>query len=195
MPELADRERLVPANAAIVSLVAGANIAGRGAGGFMVQLLTAPLAILGGAFLYLASACGLTGIACHHTRAKPSSARRRLRPEMAERLRHVFGTRELRPRALTASLTHLGAQMINAMLPVLFTREPHLPVGALGLYWAAGGLGILLGARLARPLAARLGHGRTLALAGLWFAPAAQVAALVDTGPWVWVTGAGWWPP
>lgn len=82
--------------------------------------------------------------------------------------------------------------MINAMLPVLFPCELHLPAGALGLYWAAGGLGILLGARLARPLAARLGHGRTLALAGLWFAPAALVAALVDTGPWVWVAGAGW---
>ncbi|MET9545385.1 MFS transporter [Streptomyces sp. NPDC006627] len=192
LPELVGRERLVPANAAIVSLMAGANIAGRGAGGFMVQLLTAPLAILGGALAYLASACSLTGIARHHARAETSTAKRRLRTEITEGLRHVLGTRELRPLALTATLGNLGAQMINAMLPVLFTRELHLPAAALGLYWAAGGLGILLGARLARPLAARLGHGRTLALAGLWFAPAAPAIALVDTGPWLWVAGAGW---
>ncbi|KRD23446.1 MULTISPECIES: MFS transporter [unclassified Streptomyces] len=192
LPELVGRERLVPANAAIVSLMAGANIAGRGTGGFMVQLLTAPLAILGGALAYLASACGLTGIARHPARTEPSTARRRLRAEIMEGLRHVLGTRELRPLALTAALTNLGAQMINAMLPVLFTRELHLPAGALGLYWAAGGLGILLGARLAHPLAARLGHGRTLALAGLWFAPAAPAIALVDAGPLLWVAGAGW---
>ncbi len=192
LPELVGREHLVPANAAIVSLMAGANIAGRGAGGFMVQLLTAPLAILGGALAYLASACGLTGMARHHARTKPSAAGRRLRTEIADGLRHVFGTRELRALALTATLTNLGAQMVNAMLPVLFSRELHLSAGALGLYWAAGGVGILLGARLARPLAARLGHGRTLALAGPWFAPAAVAVALVGTGPWLWVAGAGW---
>ncbi|KND37575.1 MFS transporter [Streptomyces acidiscabies] len=192
LPELVGREHLVPANAAIVSLMAGANIAGRGAGGFMVQLLTAPLAILGGALAYLASACGLTGMARHHARTKPSAAGRRLRTEIADGLRHVFGTPELRALALTATLTNLGAQMINAMLPVLFSRELHLSAGALGLYWAAGGVGILLGARLARPLAARLGHGRTLALAGPWFAPAAPAVALVGTGPWLWVAGAGW---
>lgn len=42
LPELVGRERLVRANTAVVSLMAGANIAGRGAGGFLVQLLTAP---------------------------------------------------------------------------------------------------------------------------------------------------------
>ncbi|MET8976235.1 MFS transporter [Streptomyces sp. NPDC004539] len=192
LPELVGREHLVRANAAVVSLMAGANIAGRGAGGFMVQLLTAPLAILGGALAYLASACGLTGLAGRRTRTTPSAAGRRLRTEIADGLRHVLGTRELRALALTATLTNLGAQMINAMLPVLFTRELRLSAGALGLYWAAGGLGILLGARLARPLAARFGHGRTLALAGLWSAPAALTVALIDSGPWLWLAATGW---
>lgn len=82
--------------------------------------------------------------------------------------------------------------MINAVLPVLFTRDPHLSAGALGVYWAAGGVGILLGAGLARRFAARLGHGRTLGLAGLWFAPGALAVALIGSGPWLWVAGAGW---
>ncbi|MBG0851521.1 MFS transporter [Streptomyces spinoverrucosus] len=192
LPELVGRKRLVPANAALVSLMAGANIAGRGAGGFLVQLFTAPLAILGGAVAYLSSAVGLTGIRPRHASSVASADRRRLRAEISEGLRHVLGSRELRALALTAALTNLGAQMINAMLPVLFTRELHLPAGALGAYWAAGGLGILLGARLARPLAARLGHGRTLGLAGLWFAPAALAVALIGDGPWLWVAGVGW---
>ncbi|MDQ0797414.1 MFS transporter [Streptomyces sp. B1I3] len=191
LPELVGRERLVPANAALVSLMAGANIAGRGAGGFFVQFFTAPLAILGGAVAYLASAAGLTGIR-RQAPAVPPADRRRLRAEMAEGLHHVLGSRELRALALTATLTNLGAQMINAILPVLFVRELHLSAGVLGAYWAAGGLGILLGAGVARRLAARLGHGRTLGLAGLWFAPAALAVALIDDGPWLWVAGAGW---
>ncbi|MEU0741984.1 MFS transporter [Streptomyces sp. NPDC006134] len=191
LPELVGRERLVPANAALVSLMAGANIAGRGAGGFLVQLFTAPLAILGGAVAYLASAAGLTGIG---RRGAPAVAagRRRLRTEVAEGLRHVLGSRELRALAFTAALTNLGVQMINAVLPVLFTRELRLPAGALGTYWAAGGVGLLLGAGLARRLAGRLGHGRALGLAGLWFAPAAFAVGLIGDGPWLWVAGAGW---
>ncbi|MDX3588402.1 MFS transporter [Streptomyces europaeiscabiei] len=198
LPELVGRERLVRANTAVVSLMAGANIAGRGAGGFLVQLLTAPLAIVGGAVAYLVSAVGLTGIVRRRAPATPGeggvagAGRRRLSAEIAEGLRHVLGSRELLALALTATLTNLGAQMINAVLPVLFTRDPHLSAGALGVYWAAGGVGILLGAGLARRFAARLGHGRTLGLAGLWFAPGALAVALIGSGPWLWVAGAGW---
>ncbi|MEU8826883.1 MFS transporter [Streptomyces sp. NPDC048636] len=192
LPELVGRERLVRANAALVSLMAGAGIAGRGAGGLLVQFLTAPLAILGGAVAYLASATGLTGIGRQRPPAVAPAERRRLRAEIAEGLRHVFGSRELRALTLAAALGNLGAQMINAMLPVLFTRELGLPAGALGAFWAAGGLGVLIGAGVARRLAVRLGHGRAQVLSGLWFSPAVLAVALVDDGPWLWVAGAGW---
>ncbi|TDC28030.1 MFS transporter [Streptomyces sp. 8K308] len=192
LPELVGRDRLVPANAAVVSLMAGATIAGRGAGGFVVQLCTAPLAILGGAVAYLASAVGLVGLGAPRPPGAAPVARRRLRAEIAEGLRHVLGVRELRALALTATLTNLGAQLVNAVLPVLFTRELGLSAGALGLYWAAGGVGVLLGAGLARRFAARLGHGRALGLVGIWFAPAGLAVALIGDGPWLWLAGAGW---
>ncbi|MDG9718278.1 MFS transporter [Streptomyces sp. DH24] len=192
LPDLVGRDRLVPANAALVSLMAGANIAGRGAGGLLVQLCTAPPAILLGGAAYLASALGLTRIGRRTAPATAPARRQGLRAETAAGLRHVLGSRELRALALTATLGNLGAQMINAILPVLFTRELGLSAGALGAYWAAGGVGILLGAAVARRLAARLGHGRALGLAGLWFAPAALAVALVGDGPWLWVAGAGW---
>ncbi|MFD9905926.1 MFS transporter [Streptomyces sp. NPDC059063] len=192
LPDLVGRDRLIPANTAIVSLMAGANIAGRGAGGFLVQLATAPLAIAGGAVAYLASALGLTGVGRRRAPAAAPAARGRLRAEVAEGLRHVFGSRELRALALTATFANLGAQLVNSMLPVLFARELGLSAGVLGLYWAAGGLGLLLGAACARRLAARVGHGRALAHAGLWCAPAGLAVALVGDGPWLWVAGAGW---
>ncbi|WP_030605215.1 MFS transporter [Streptomyces fulvoviolaceus] len=191
LPALVGREALVPANAAMVSLQAVGNIGGRSAGGALVQLLGAPVAVLCAAATYLASALQLTFV--RRKEALPAPAHDTgLRAQIVEGLRHVFGNPELRALALTATLTNLGMQTINTMLPVLFVRELRLPAGALGLFWAAGGLGLLVGARCARSLAGRLGYGRTLGLAGAVLAPAGLLVPLIDRGPWLWLAGAGW---
>ncbi|GGT21229.1 MFS transporter [Streptomyces kurssanovii] len=213
LPRLVGREGLVRANAAVVSLQAAGNVAGRGAGGGMVQMFTAPVAVIGVGVLYLASAVRLTLPATGRARREtggvvaqgadgaavpPGSdggrdaSRGGLAAQIAEGLRHVLRNAELRALALTASLTNLGAQIVNTLLPVLFTRELGLSAGVLGLYWAAGGAGILLGARCARPVARRLGHGRTLGVAGLVMAPTALLVPLIGPGPWLWLAGAGW---
>lgn len=191
LPQLVGRDRLVGANAAVVSLIAAGNVAGRGAGGALVQLVTAPVAITGTALSHLASALRLTAM----SRTPPPesrSAQTRLRPQVVDGLRHVFGNGELRALALTAALTNLGSQIVNTVLPVLFVRDLGFPAGALGLFWAAGGVGLLLGARCAHPVARRFGYGRTLGLAGLCLAPAGLLVPLVDRGPGVWLAGTGW---
>lgn len=193
LPQLVGRDGLVRANAAVVSLTAVANVAGRGVGGGLVQLLTAPVAVACAAVGYLASALRLTAISRAPLPASPPSGRpTQLRAQIAEGLRHVLGNRELRALALTAALSNLGSQIINTMLPVLFVRELHFPAEVLGLFWAMGGVGLLLGARCARPIAGRLGHGRTLGLLGLWLAPAGLLVPLVGRGPWLWLAGTGW---
>jgi MFS family permease len=191
LPQLVGRAALVPANSAVVSLQAVGNVAGRGAGGGLVQLLTAPVAVVCAAGAYFVSALQLLAVR-HKEPARHPAAAAGLRAEIAEGVRHVLGNRELRALALTASLSNLGSQIVNTMLPILFVRELDLPAGALGLYWGAGGLGLLLGARCARPLAARLGHGRALAVAGLALAPATLLVPLIGRGPWLWLAGAGW---
>ncbi|MFD5074036.1 MFS transporter [Streptomyces sp. NPDC058371] len=190
LPQLVGRQALVRANAALVSLMAVSNVAGRGAGGGLVQLLTAPVAVLCTAVTYLASAVQLTFV--RGSVAPPPRPSVRLGVQIAEGLRHVFGNRELRALALTAALNNMGSQIINTMLPVLFYRELGLPAGVLGLYWAAGGVGLLLGARCARPLATRFGYGRTLGLFGLCIAPAGLLVPLVGNGPWLWIAATGW---
>ncbi|MGO4750445.1 MFS transporter, partial [Streptomyces sp. 2MCAF27] len=62
LPQLVGRDGLVRANAAVVGLQAAGNVAGRGAGGALVQLLTAPLAVVSVGACYLASALRLIGI-------------------------------------------------------------------------------------------------------------------------------------
>ncbi|MCF2532022.1 MFS transporter [Yinghuangia soli] len=119
-------------------------------------------------------------------------ARPRLRTDVAEGMRHVFGSPELRALVLTAMLTNFGAQFANTMMPLVFTDELGLSAGALGLYLAVGGAGVLAGARAARPVARRLGFGRTIRLAGLVLAPAALLIPLVGTGPAMAAAVLGW---
>ncbi|MFD5085888.1 MFS transporter [Kitasatospora sp. NPDC058201] len=214
LPQLVGRGHLVQANAAVVGLMAVGNIAGRSAGGALVQLLTAPAAIAATAVSHLGSALRL--IALGRTPAAtpaagsppgpvpatgpapapgPASGERTapgLGAQIAEGLRHVFGNAELRGLALSAAVVNLGYQVVNTLLPVVFVRELHLPAGALGLFWAVGGVGILLGSRCARPIAARVGYGRTLGLAGLVVAPAALLIPLVGEGVRLYVAGLGW---
>ncbi|WP_327186635.1 MFS transporter [Streptomyces sp. NBC_01334] len=191
LPRLVDRAALVRANTAVVSLQAVGNIAGRGAGGGLVQLLTAPVAVLCAAGAYLVSALQLCALRPGDEPPRPAPESR-LGAQIAEGVRHVLGDRELRALALTAALSNFGSQIVTTMLPILFVRELDLPAGALGLFWGAGGLGLLLGAWCARPLAARLGHGRALGLTGLALAPAALLVPLVGRGPWLWIAGAAW---
>lgn len=192
LPQLVSRDGLVRANAAMVGLQAAGNVAGRGAGGGLVQLLTAPFAVACSAAGYLASAIRLMGV----RPSQPTPARHdrttSLRAEIAQGLRHVLSNPELRALAFTAAVLNLGAVIVNTLLPILFVRELRLPEGVLGLYWAIGGVGIFLGARTARAIAARLGYGRTLGLVGLCLAPAALLVPLIDRGGWLYVAGAGW---
>ncbi|MFJ4830424.1 MFS transporter [Streptomyces sp. NPDC088747] len=193
LPQLVGRDSLVRANADINTLIAAGNVGGRGAGGGLVSLVAAPAAVLFSAGTHLAS--GLTLLFLRRTpapAAPPAGRSTRLRAQIGEGVRHVLGNRELRALALTAALGNLGSSVINTMLPIYFVRELGLSGGALGLFWAAGGAGLLLGARCARPVAARLGFGRTLGIAGLCLAPSGLLVPLVDRGFWLFVAGAGW---
>ncbi|GIH66724.1 MFS transporter [Microbispora siamensis] len=191
LPHLVGRDRLAEANARLVSLDAANQVAGRSLGGYLVQLLTAPLAIALDAITYVWSAVCLILIRT----SDPVPARRpgrRLYQEIGEGLRFVFGDRLLNPLVLEAGLTNFAIQVYVTMLPVLFVRELGLSEGALGFFLALGGVGVFLGSMLARPLSARLGDARVMWVMGPLIAPAGFLVPLADHGPGVWLAGAAW---
>ncbi|MFF8958824.1 MFS transporter [Streptomyces sp. NPDC014894] len=193
LPGIVGRESLVGANTALVSLQAAGQVAGRGAGGALVQLLTAPAAAAAVGLLHLVSALRYTGIR-EAPRPGPGERPPRLTARIREGLRHVLAHRELRALVLAGSLSNLGLQLINTLLPVLFTRELGLSPAVLGLYWAAGGVGVFLGARAARVVVRRWGgdHSRAIGFVGLALAPAPLAIPLLDRGGWLWLAAAGW---
>ncbi len=193
LPQIVDRDGLIPANAAVMSLAAAGNVVGRSAGGELVQLLTGPVAVVCTAVSHLLSAFHLA--AMRRTPAPKARAPEQatgLRRQISEGVRHVWSNGELRALALTGALTNLGMRIINTMLPILFVRQLGLSAGVLGLFWAAGGVGLLLGACCARPIGSRLGYGRSLGIVGLCLAPAGLLLPLVGSGPRLWLAGTGW---
>ncbi|WP_446215357.1 MFS transporter [Micromonospora sp. IBHARD004] len=193
LPELVGRDRLVAANSLLMTSSATVQIGGRGFGGLLVQWLGAPVALALNAVTHLLAALALTRV----RPAAPTAADRE-RPtgdfgrQLAEGVRHVLGSPLLRPLAVSLAGINLTVNLMTTMLPVVFLRELGLGAGMLGFFLGAGGVGALLGAVTARPLAARIGHGRALWLPGVLVAPAGALVALVDTEGWLWLAGFGW---
>ncbi|RFU38390.1 MFS transporter [Actinomadura logoneensis] len=189
LPALVGRGRLVAANAALAGLSTVSDVSGRAVGGFVVQGLGAPLAVLVDAFGYLWSACFLRNLRpAESGRPYPASGRR----GVGEGLRFVLGHPVLRPTMLEGALANFSIQMCQVGFLVLFTSGLRLPAGVLGLFLAAGGAGAFLGSLAAPVLARRLGVGRALWLAGIAVAPFAPLVALVQRGPLLWAAGLCW---
>lgn len=191
LPAMVTRERLVAANAALVTLDSSSNVTGRGLGGLLVQALGASLAVVTDAVSYLASAACLAGIRGHDRAAESPVARRALLAEVRDGLRFVAGHRMLRPVAVKGALGNLGFQMAVTMLPVIFVSD-HLSAGALGVFLACSGLGSLIGATIAPRVSARLGLGPSVWRVGMLVAPLAFVIPLVGHAPMLWVAAGCW---
>lgn len=188
LPHVVGRELLADANAKLVAMQAVNQVGGRSAGGYLVQLLTAPVAVAVNAVTYLWSALFLLRVRA----TEPKTERRpdaHLGREILEGTRFVLGHPLLRPLAVEGALTNMALQMIVTVLPVLFVRELGLPEYALGAFLAMAGAGVFLGSLAARPIARRLGEGRSMWLTGLCVAPAGFVLPFLDRGPMLWVAG------
>ncbi|TQF01191.1 MFS transporter [Kitasatospora acidiphila] len=192
LPELVGRDRLTEANAHLVTTDALTQIGGRTVGGLLLAAVAAPAAVLVDAASYLWSAACLLRLGPGTTPAPRADRRAGIRQEIGAGLRFVWRDPVLRPIALAGGCTNLSIQLSQTVLPLLITRELGLPSWVLGLFFAVGGLGVLLGSRCARPLARRFGAGRVLWLMGLAVAPFGLLIALVDRGGWLWAAALGW---
>jgi predicted MFS family arabinose efflux permease len=191
LPHVVGRDRLVTANSRLASIDAANLVAGRSAGGYLVQLLTAPVAIAVNALTFLWSAACLVRIRRPEPKPEPKPGAR-LWPEVREGIRFVLGNPLLRPIALTGALNNLSVQVCVVILPVLFVRELGFSASTLGLFLATGGAGVFVGTNLARRLGDRFGYGRAMWVLGLLTMPVKLVVPFVDHGLLAWLAGLGW---
>jgi MFS family permease len=178
-PRLVSRQQLVPANSALMLSTAAVGTTGSALGGILVSLLTAPVAIAADAVSFLLAALckarirapGLSAVVPART------GKSRLRADITEGLREVFGHPIVRPAMLAATVGAFGGQLQGVVLILFLVRDAGLPPALVGVVIAVGGVAAVGGAFLATPLTARLGPGPAFILGMLLAAVAGIVLA------------------
>jgi MFS family permease len=160
VPSLVERSRLVAANSRLEATASAAAIAGPGLGGFLVQALTAPIAILVDAASFIASAALMATIRVSEPDPHASVAGERARVLIADGLRLVRDNPVLRAIVSCGTVHNFFSRMMDALYVFYLARVLDLGAGWIGVIAAMGGLGALLGALAAPRAARRLGIGR-----------------------------------
>ncbi|MBM4383103.1 MAG: MFS transporter [Deltaproteobacteria bacterium] len=183
VPALASREQIVAANARIAAGSNAAEALAFGGGGWLVQLLSAPLALVVDAVSYLASAALLAGIPEREAEAKP--------PRERGLARALGGLRVIRADARLGALAlvSVAVELLSEVLGVvyfLFVREQlGFSPGALGTLFAAGSVAALASSLAAAWLGARFGARGTMGCGLAGGALATAVLALAPGPSWI----------
>jgi MFS family permease len=175
LPALVDRAALVEGNSKLQASESLSQIAGPGLGGLLVQVFTAPYAVLLDAVSFLWSAAWVGAIKARPP--KPArKADRNLGREIGEGLKFVLGNRLLRSIAMCTGSSNLFSSVGGAVIFILLARQLHLSPGVIGLLTSLSAIGGLLGSLVASRFARKVGQGPAIWIAALVCAPGAFVA-------------------
>jgi MFS-type transporter involved in bile tolerance (Atg22 family) len=191
LPHLVGRDRLVEGNAKLEGVRAVSQIAGPALAGFLIQLITAPLALALDALSFLGSALFVGRIAAREPRPARAPGRH-LGREIGEGLRFVVGNPMLRAIALCISSANLLFAASGGMLVVLLARDLALPAGTIGVFYSVASVGALLGALTARRIAARIGQGPAIWVPIAICIPFQLVVPLARPGWLLWAAAAAY---
>jgi predicted MFS family arabinose efflux permease len=182
VPALVGRDDLVEGNARLETSRSIAQVAGPGVGGSLVQLLTAPYAVLLDAASFVASAFSITAIRTTEPPARVPEQRPSLRREVGEGLKFVFGQPILRSIAGSVATFNLFTSTFNSVVVVFLARELRLSAAAIGALVTIASVGGLIGATMAPAVTRKLGSARAIWLVPLLTYPAWLLVPLTNRG-------------
>ncbi len=184
LAQMAGRKRLVEANAKTALGETSAALIAPGIAGGLIQLLTAPFAIVLDAAAFFVSALLLRRVEAPNDVPHPG-AREGVWHEIGEGLKLVVRHRTLWALAWLAGLWQFLHHMQIAVLILFATRELSLSAGAIGFAYALGGLGCVLASALAQRLSARYGVGPMVVNGMIMTAIGWQLFGLIGGPPWI----------
>ncbi|MGH2408539.1 MAG: MFS transporter [Candidatus Limnocylindrales bacterium] len=162
VPSLIGVERVIEGNSKLATSSSIAEIGGPGLAGTLVQVVSAPFAILVDAVSFAVSAISLLLI---RTPEPPPPVRTEptlIRHEIVEGLRLVGRNRVLFAIAGRSVIAHVAGSFYGVLYTLYLIQELHLDPFLLGLVISAGGVGALVGSLFAARVIARLGLGPAL---------------------------------
>ncbi|MFM2044358.1 MAG: hypothetical protein RLY86_2934 [Pseudomonadota bacterium] len=189
LPALIGKQRLVEANAKLEATDAGAEIAGPGLAGILIQTVGTAVTVVADSLTYLWSAVMLGRIRRPEPpiQAEPGElgVLHRLADDLRVGLRHGFRHPVIGPIFLaTAAQTFFGG-FFFALYMLYVLDVLGLSPAAVGMIIGVGGIGALIGSAIAGPMGRRLGVGPALAAALLLGqAGSLLIPAAAQAGDW-----------
>lgn len=200
LPLVVHEDQLIDANARVTAAQSAIGVAGSGAGGALVQVITAPFALLANGVGYLLSGLLITRVRVDDPpapRERRTSAIREARAGLDLLVRH----RTLRALVSEASLWNLGNEVFMLALSILVLQTYGFGPFVLGVILMSGGVGAFLGSAFSGRLTARFGYGHSLVaalvlgnsapLVGALFARSDSVSSAVSLTAAFFVSGIG----
>jgi MFS family permease len=157
IPTLVPREQRVSGNALLRGSFSFSWVAGPSAGGALVGLLTAPVALAADGISFVASAALLRGLHIERRSAHEDTDR-----GVSSGLRFIATHPVLRAYLACNALLNFCYTTYFTLLIIFAARELHLSPSQIGLAISGGAIGALTGSFTSAPIARRLGIGRTL---------------------------------
>jgi MFS family permease len=200
LPLIVEEHELLDANAKITATQSAIGIAGAGAGGALIQLITAPLALGLNALGYLVSGSLIAAVRAEEKalqRSDRTSAFREARAGIDVLVKHPV----LRGLVSEASIWNFGNEIFTIALTILILQDFALGPLIFGMVLMSGGLGAFLGSVSSRRLTERFGYGHALIgslvlgntapLIGIIFASTSSVSTVVALTTAFFVSGVG----
>jgi MFS family permease len=168
VPSLVRSNQIAEANGKLQSTEQLAGLAGPAAGGWLVGVLAAPVAILIDAATYVASFFALAFTKDHEKLRSPEDHAPLLK-EIGEGLRWVFGNPLLRRIVGTTGVANFFGTIAQTLLPIFALRELGITPAMLGIVFSLSAVGGLLGAIATPRIVARIGEARAIPISAIGF--------------------------
>jgi MFS family permease len=184
LPSVISREELVEGNSKLQASSSVVEVAAFGFAGLLVQILTAPIAILLDAISFVISAACLAGIRKAEPPVRPAQDGHTTWMAIREGLRFVVHDPILRAIAGAKATNELFLHIWVSMLLVFLTRDLEMDPIVFGVLFAIGGVCSFFGALAAERVERRLGLGPTLILS-FFFSSIAILTVPLAAGPFL----------
>lgn len=183
LPSIVTADRLVEGNGALEASTNSANVIGPSIGGLLVQLWGAPVTLLVDAASFLVSASTIGAMRVDERRPqRPEGYRPRLWAEIGAGLRYVVRHRLIAVLTVGVAMANLVFGAYGAVILVFLARQIGLAPGVIGVLFAVGAVGGVIGAMISGPVARRIGDARLLWISTVVTTPALLMIPFTSKG-------------
>ena len=176
---LVPRERYLEASSLLTGSRAFSYVAGPSLGGLLVQVFSAPVALVVDAFSFIFSALAMRSIHPQEPPTEPAG-----RGHVKAGMRYIWASPIVRAKLLSTATINFFNFVFWALFILYATRELGVRPGVLGLVLGAGAVGGVLGSLVTGRLSRRFGIGPVLVMGSVLFPAPLVLVPLAGGGDW-----------